>query len=134
MFTLADLSAFLEIPEDELNATKVRILTSKAEALIRQYATLPETVDEWPENIRDLGLTVVSRALTSSPVEGVASESTTAGPFSTSRSYSADAGTVWLTKAEKAMLRAGGGSKAYAVNLMPADREDYRYWRNSWEW
>ena len=134
MFTLTDLAAYLEIPEDELNATKVRVLTSKAESLIRQYASLPDDVAEWPQQVRDLGLTVVARALTSSPVEGVASESTTAGPFSTSRSYSADAGTVWLTKAEKAMLRAGGGSKAYAVNLLPADRETYREWRNSWEW
>ena len=77
---------------------------------------------------------MVARAITKSDVEGVASESTTAGPFSTSRSYSTDAGTVWLTKAEKQMLRKSGGTQAYGVSMIPADREDYRLWRNSWEW
>ena len=134
MFELPELAEFLEIPVDELNATKVRILSSKAEVLIRQYATLPDDVGEWPQDVRDLGLTVVARAITQSDVEGVASESTTAGPFSTSRSYSTDAGTVWLTKAEKQMLRRSGGTQAYGVSMIPAGREDYRLWRNSWEW
>lgn len=134
MFELPELAEFLELTVDELNATKVRVLSSKAEALIRQYATLPDDVGLWPQDVRDLGLTVVARAITQSNVEGVASESTTAGPFSTSRSYSSDVGTVWLTKAEKQMLRGVGGSRAYGVSMLPDDREDYRLWRNSWEW
>jgi phage protein gp19/gp15/gp42 len=134
MFELADLAEFLEIPAEELNATKVRILSSKAEVLIRQYATLPDDVGDWPQDVRDLGLTVVARAITQSDVEGVTQESTTAGPFSTLRSYSTDAGTVWLTKAEKQMLRKSGGTEAYGVSMLPEGREDYRLWRNSWEW
>lgn len=134
MFELPELAEFLEIPADELNATKVRVLSSKAEVLIRQYVSLPDDVGDWPQDVRDLGLTVVARAITQSSVEGVASESTTAGPFSTSRSYSSDAGTVWLTKAEKQMLRGVGGSRAYGVSMLPEGREDYRLWRNSWEW
>ena len=134
MFELSDLAEFLEFPVDELNATKVRVLSSKAEVLIRQYASLPDDVGEWPQDVRDLGLTVVARAITQSDVEGVASESTTAGPFSTSRSYSSDAGTVWLTKAEKQMLRKSGGTQAYGVSMLPEVREGYCFWRNSWEW
>ena len=134
MFELSDLAEFLEFPVDELNATKVRVLSSKAEVLIRQYASLPDDVGEWPQDVRDLGLTVVARAITQSDVEGVASESTTAGPFSTSRSYSSDAGTVWLTKAEKQMLRKSGGTQAYGVSMLPEGREGYCFWRNSWEW
>lgn len=121
MFTLQDLADFMEVEVEELNSTRVRVLSSKTEALIRRVARdLPDEVDAWPDDVRDLGLSVVARALEQASVAGVESTSMTAGPFSQSRSFSSDAGTVWLTKQEKLLLRDDSGGGAFMVDTMPS--------------
>lgn len=120
MFDLQDLADFMEVPVESLNAVKVRVLASKAEALIRHVAgDLDEDTELWPDDVRDLGLSVVARALEQSAMSGVESTSVTAGPFSQSRNFSSDAGTVWLTKQEKLLLRGDTGGGAFMVDTMP---------------
>lgn len=135
MFPLEDLAEFLEVEEQDLNATRVRILSSKAAALIRQYAPwLPELVEHWPQDVRDLGLTVVARAIEQAGNAGVDSVSVTAGPFSQTRNYSSDSGTVWLTKQEKEFLRGDGGTRAYGVDLTPRATVVGRRWLTPTWW
>lgn len=135
MFSLADFAAFLDVPEDTINETRLNVLTAKAEALIRNYARdLPEDFAEWPAGAKAVAMDVVGRAWQQADMAGVDSLATTAGPFSQTRQFSASAGSVWLSKQDKAILGGGGGSGAYSIDLTPEDAQRGREWLTPDTW
>lgn len=137
VFSLADFAAFLDVPEDSINETRLNVLTAKAEALIRGYArSLPEDYVEWPEGAKAVALDVVARAWQQADMAGVDSLATTAGPFSQTRQFSSSAGSVWLSKQDKAILSGGaaGGRGAYAIDMTPDAAWHGRMWRAPDEW
>lgn len=134
MISVESLADFLEVEPEDINPTRVRVLSSKAAALVRQYKALPDDVGKWPEEVTDLVLSMVARSLSRTETDGVASSSVTSGPFSQSVTYSGDASSVWLTKGEKAMLRGAADGGAFGVYMAVDPDFVPRRMAETWSW
>lgn len=135
MFTIEELADYLETSIADINESRFTVLSAKAHALITAYKPdLPENYDEWPDGAKAVALDVVARAWQQADVAGVNSISTMAGPFQQTRQFSASAGSVWLSKQDKAILNGGrGGHGAYAVDLN-VNSTYGRAWLSPEEW
>lgn len=135
MFTIEDLANYLDVEPGDVNETRFAVLSAKARALIEAYKTdLPEDYDDWPAGAKAVALDVVARAWQQQDVAGVTSIANTAGPFQQTRQFSSSAGSVWLSKQDKAILSGGsGGRGAFAVDLN-VNSELGRLWLRPDEW
>lgn len=124
-FATVDDLAMRWRPLTEQEKATAYTLLEDASDLIR--TTTPRWQKATPTTLRRVTVAVVKRAMMAdtSSLEGasgvVASESQTAGPYTRQFSYSNPSGDLFLTKAERRVLRGGTGG-AFEVDLLPATR------------
>lgn len=131
MFTIQDLADYTGLDVEDIPEARFKALVAEAEALIRAQARkLPADYLEWPESAKAVALRIVARVFEHRDIIGVTNASMTAGPFTTNTTYSTDAtaGSLYLTKQDKILLGAAGGSKAYVVDMTPRNRAQDRVW------
>lgn len=124
VFTIEEFAEYAGMEIDEVESGKVRLLEREALALIGTVCRNWQTMNPIPDEVAIVALRVVKRAYGRDGLDGVSSQQTSAGPFSQTVSWSdsASSGGVWLSRADKALLRSvcGGGGAAYAINLIPS--------------
>ena len=131
MFTIQDLADYTGLDIEDIPEARFNALVAEAEALIRAQARkLPSDYVDWPEAAKSVALRIVARVFEHRDFIGVTNTSMTAGPFTTNTTYSADAtaGSLYLTKQDKVLLGAAGGTKAYSVDMIPRERAQNRVW------
>ena len=123
VFTIEEFAEYAGMEVEEVEAGKVQLLEREALALIGTVCRNWRGMNPIPDEVAIVALRVVNRAYGRDGLDGVSSQQTSAGPFSQTVSWSesASSGGVWLSRADKSLLRSvcGGGGAAYAINLIP---------------
>lgn len=124
IFTIDDLAAALEVPAGEISEPRFRLMMDEVEVLVRSYRpALPDDTSQWPKVAVVVSMRVMQRGYSLDAPTGATAQMIVAGSWTKQTQYSSESagGTLYLTKADRLLLR-GRGRAAYGVDLMPTDR------------